>query len=58
MAGVISPKGGYVITTKSGNIEKVQNVSQDTLKKIAELLQVTTNVSDVRTILVYSPLEQ
>ena len=54
MAGVLGPKGGYVITTRSGNIEKVENISQDTLKKIAALLKVN-DATDVRTILVYSP---
>lgn len=54
MAGVLGPKGGYVITTRSGNIEKAEDISQDTLKKIADLLSVK-DVTNVRTILVYSP---
>jgi hypothetical protein len=48
--------GGYVITTSQRNIEKACPISEDTLKQIANLLEVN-DVTDIRTIFVYAAPE-
>jgi hypothetical protein len=49
--------GGYVITTRTKNVESEHDVDQKTLKEIAKLLGVTEvdgqPIGPIRTILVY-----